>query len=122
LSVRDGMRRCRVCGDYHWLSQWPHNHVEEEQARSSLPAPMVISDTIEPVKSMADGKYYSSKAALRSTYKPSGNPQGISYVEVGNETASIGSKSKRDSKKEINESLQKALARYERGERVTPTP
>lgn len=34
---------------------------------------------------MADGRTYSSKSALRATYKPNGNPQGESYVEVGNE-------------------------------------
>ncbi len=54
-------------------------------ARSDLPTPMIISDTIEPTKSMADGKYYSSKAAIRATYKPSGNPEGKRYAEVGNE-------------------------------------
>lgn len=118
--MRDGMRRCRVCGDLHWLSAWPHNHVEPAPERSPLPAPMVISDTLEPTQSMADGKYYTSKAALRATYKPSGNPDGISYVEVGNEQVKDPPKPKID-EAGIQASLQKALARYERGERVHPS-
>ena len=84
-------------------------------------APMVmVTDTLDqPVKSMADGKYYSSKAALRSTYKPSGNPQGQSYTEVGNEKPTGLVKPKSD-EAGIQKSLQKALARYNNGERVGP--
>lgn len=119
--MRDGMRRCRVCGEYHWLSAWPHNHVEAEPERSTLPRPMVISDTIDPVKSMADGRVYTSKAALRSTYKPSGNPDGIRYIEVGNDQPKAPVKPKTD-EAAIQQSLQKALARYERGERVPVRP
>jgi hypothetical protein len=118
--ARDTLRRCSACGEMHWLSQWPDNHREAEPRRSSLPSPMVISDTIDPVRSMADGKEYTSKAALRSTYKPSGNPDGISYVEVGNEKPTGVVKPKVD-EKAIQESLNKALARYERGERVNPS-
>ncbi len=116
--ARDTLRRCSVCGGHHWISEWPHNHVEAEPQRSSLPAPMVIADTIDAVRSMADGKEYTSKAALRATYKPSGNPDGISYVEVGNERPTGIVKPKVD-EKAIQTSLQKALARYERGERVS---
>ncbi len=85
-------------------------------------APLVMAtDTLDqPVKSMADGKYYSSKAALRSTYKPSGNPDGIRYLEVGNDTQPIATKPKRDDA-EITKTLHKALARYERGERINPS-
>lgn len=117
--ARDTLRRCSACGEMHWLSEWPDNHREAETQRSSLPSPMVISDTIDPVRSMADGKEYTSKAALRSTYKPSGNPDGISYVEVGNEKPTGIVKPKTD-EGAIQASLQKALARYERGERVGP--
>lgn len=89
-------------------------------ARSSLPAPMIVSDTIDqPVQSMADGKYYTSKAALRATYKPSGNPQGKSYVEVGNEyekTPYVKPEPKIDTKA-IDTALEKAVARYQAGER-----
>lgn len=114
---RDSYRKCSACGGYHWVSEWPHNHVEGERERSPLAAPMVISDTMEAVRSMADGKMYSSKAALRSTYRPSGNPDGISYIEVGNDQPKTPVKPKTD-EGAIQVSLQKAMARYERGERV----
>ena len=45
-------------------------------ARSALPAPMVISDAVE-VKSMVDGRMYTSKRALRQSYRERG------YIEVG---------------------------------------
>lgn len=96
-----------------------YRKIEQEpiEARSDFPSPMVISDTLDqPLKSMADGKYYTSKSALRATYKPSGNPQGNSYVEVGNEVQPITAGPKIDNKK-IDESLQRAMARYSAGER-----
>jgi hypothetical protein len=80
---------------------------------------ILVNDTMEPVKSMADGKYYTSKAALRETYKPSGNPQGESYIEVGNESPTGLVKPKADPKG-IQESIQKAVARYNNGERINP--
>ena len=53
--------------------------------RSHLAAPSFVGDAIEPTQSMVDGKYYTSKSALRSTYKPSGNKEGTRYIEVGND-------------------------------------
>lgn len=117
---RDTLRRCSVCGGTHWMSEWPDNHREAEPKRSSLAAPMVISDTMEPVRSMADGREYSSKSAIRATYKPSGNPDGVSYSEVGNETVAPPKPAPKSDEKAIQASLHKALARYERGERVNP--
>lgn len=85
--------------------------------RSDMPSPMIVKDTLDqPLQSMADGKYYTSKAALRATYRPSGNPQGNSYVEVGNEVQPITAEPKIDSKK-IDDSLQRAMTRYSAGER-----
>lgn len=55
--------------------------------RSILGAPMIASDEMAPTQSMADGKVYTSKAALRATYLPSGNPEGARYTEVGNDPA-----------------------------------
>ena len=60
---------------------------ERNLARSSLPAPMLISDNLEPTQSMVDGQYYTSKAALRSTYLPSGNKEGARFVEIGGDAA-----------------------------------
>jgi len=40
---------------------------------------MLIRDTIDPTRSMADGQIYTSKAALRAGYRAKG------MIEVGNE-------------------------------------
>lgn len=58
-------------------------------ARGDFPTPMIGADNIgKHVQSAADGKWYDSKSALRATYLPSGNPQGIRYNEVGNDVQS----------------------------------
>lgn len=56
----------------------------------------IMSDHIDPVRSMADGKIYDSKSALYRTYKADGNPQGVNYVCVGNENTSGFTRPKRD--------------------------
>lgn len=56
------------------------------EGRSHLPCPMLIRDFDEPVQSMADGKFYNSKAALAASHKASGNPHGQDFIELGNET------------------------------------
>ncbi|KXV48218.1 hypothetical protein AD945_08415 [Gluconobacter albidus] len=86
--------------------------------RSSFPCPMVISDGIDPTESMADGKIYTSKTALRRTYRPDGNPQGREYVEVGNDQRPHEQKRGnvvRD-KAKSTETIQKAMATADRGE------
>jgi hypothetical protein len=45
-------------------------------ARSELSSPMVITDSIE-IKSMTDGRIYTSKRGLRAAYRQQG------YIEVG---------------------------------------
>jgi hypothetical protein len=62
--------------------------------RSILGAPILIGDEMPPAKSMVDGKIYTSKAAMRATYKPSGNAEGHSFVEVGNDSAMFCRRSK----------------------------
>lgn len=53
-------------------------------ARSSFPSPMIIRDTFDtPLKSMADGKVYDSRAALYRSYRADGNPQGVEYECIG---------------------------------------
>lgn len=46
-------------------------------------APFVISDTMSETRHMADGHYYTSKAAFRKATRAAG------CVEVGNETTSL---------------------------------
>lgn len=55
--------------------------------RSILGAPVVIGDEMAPTRNMVDGKIYTSKSAMRATYRPSGNAEGTSFAEVGNDPA-----------------------------------
>ena len=80
-------------------------------ARSDLPVPYLISDNLDaPLYSGADGQQYTSKAALRASYRASGNPQGIEYTEVGNDLAPISERGLETSDKGIDESIMKAIA------------
>jgi hypothetical protein len=77
--------------------------IRPEPARSDMPIPFVASDTMEPVQSMVDGKFYTSKAVLRASYKAAG------VVEVGNDPARLRPKPKTaPDRKAIRQSLQKA--------------
>lgn len=71
-------------------------------ARSDLPCPRIMSDSIE-ITSMVDGKTYTSKAALRASYREKG------YMEVGNEELKPPPKPEPD-RKAIRESAAKALS------------
>lgn len=71
--------------------------------RSHLAIPFVIGDSVE-VKSMVDGKVYTSKAALRQSYRASG------YVEVGNEPLKPPPKPKPD-RKGISDAVGRAFNR-----------
>lgn len=53
------------------------------RAASSLPCPMIIRDSMAGTQSMADGRVYDSKSALRRSYTAEGNPQGRDYTEIG---------------------------------------
>lgn len=72
-------------------------------ARSSLPCPHIVGDSIE-IKSMVDGRIYTSKSALRRSYRERG------YIEVGNEELKPPPKPKVD-RKAVRESVGKALSR-----------
>lgn len=94
-----------------------YRRVEYERrcARSEFPMPMIISDRIEPVQSMADGKTYDSMAALRRTYRADGNPQGVEYTEVGDAERS-GPETPKVTKEECAVLLDKFEAAVNRGE------
>jgi hypothetical protein len=68
----------------HHISHAPKSAFNK---RSSLGAPIFIGDEMPPTKDMVDGEMHTSKAVLRATYKPSGNAEGASFVEVGNDPA-----------------------------------
>lgn len=108
-------RFCRCCGGWHDPEAWPHNCMPERNyAASDLPAPRIIGDTIEPTQSMVDGQYYTSKAAIRATYKPSGNKDGKRYVELGNDSSVVNPKpfvKPKPDRKEVRKSIEKAFSR-----------
>jgi hypothetical protein len=59
-------------------NRWRVKKVSQKNARSNLPLPYVISDTMEPTEQV-DGKFYTSKRAFRATGRALG------LVEVGTE-------------------------------------
>lgn len=58
---------------------------EPKAKRSHLPCPMLVRAFSEPVQSMATGEWFTSKTGLANSYKATGNPQGVEYIELGNE-------------------------------------
>ncbi|MGN6768268.1 MAG: hypothetical protein ACTHJQ_00270 [Rhizobiaceae bacterium] len=58
---------------------------EPKTGRSDLAAPMLVRDFDEPVQSMADGKWYTSKRALSRSARAAHNPHGQDFIELGNE-------------------------------------
>lgn len=79
-------------------------------ARSDLPAPRLASDIMEPVQSQATGKMYDSKSAIRAEYKRLG------CIEKGNDRRPPW-QMPRTPRAVIRDTVRKAAARVERGER-----
>lgn len=74
---------------------------------------MVIVDTMPPVQSQVDGKMYDSKAAIRASYKAAG------VIEIGNDPARLKPfKRPKTDKAKYVETIKKAEARFDRGERA----
>lgn len=83
--------------------------------RSGLSAPMVISDGMPETQHPCTGQYMSSKSAFRAVTKAHG------CIEIGNDPARHRPRQKpRPDRKAIRDSLAKARARFNRGERVNP--
>ena len=76
-------------------------------ARAMLGAPGVISDEMAPTQSMLDGKYYTSKAALRRTYRPSGNAEGARFAEVGNDPSLLRPRSEAYARQESHQGVRR---------------
>lgn len=83
---------------------------------SELPFPMVMRDDMDPVQSMLDGKMYTSKSALRATYKAAG------VIEIGNDPSRLKPRQRKmPDRKKIKDTVEKAFARVDRGERAKVT-
>ena len=109
-------RLCRICGKWHDLEQpWPAAcYPKIEVKRSDLPCPSLASDHMVPVQSMLDGRIYDSKSALRATYRAAG------VIEVGNDPARLKPRPKpKTNERAVRDTVEKAAARYARGERAT---
>lgn len=108
-------RFCRVCKGWHDVGSWPSAcYVISSHAQSdTLPVPYLISDTQEPLEHPLTGKFYTSKREFSRITKERG------YEEVGNDPNRLkpAPKPKAD-KQAIKESVQKARARFNNGERV----
>jgi hypothetical protein len=63
-----------------------HRPLEREanHSRSSFPCPMIRRDSIDPCMG-PDGQMHDSLSSYRRSLRPDGNPQGESYLELGNE-------------------------------------
>lgn len=92
-----------------------YRRVPEPRQKPSMACPYIVRPFSEPVQSMADGKFYTDAASLRATYKASGNPQGIDYIEVGNEDITTFTPPQRDRKAD-REAIEKAINAVEYGD------
>lgn len=110
-------RLCRICLDWHDLDEpWPVTCLPEAKSRSGLSAPSVISDIMNAVQSQATGEMYDSKSGIRAEYKQ------LKMEEVGNDPQRNKKfvRPKPD-RKEIKITVEKATARFDRGERAGQT-
>jgi len=106
-------RFCEECGEWHPLDAWPEKCMkfEEDKSADFIQAPMLVRDEMDkPMQSMADGKYYTSKRAMRHSYVD--NRQGKRFVEVGDDSSITNPKPRkpvRDGKDKIMKSVQKGM-------------
>lgn len=98
--------------DNYRLIEWKPVRYERRRvippARSDLPCPHIVGDTMDPVQSMATGKMYDSKSAIRAEYKQLG------LTEVGNDSSVIDPKPFRKPKpdrKAIRSTIERAFSR-----------
>lgn len=90
----------------------PEKPPRPQPKRSDLPCPRIASDIMDPVQSQVDGKLYDSKSAIRRSYKVHG------VEEIGNDPARLKPFERpKSDRKAIKETVERAKARVERGER-----
>lgn len=80
--------------------------VEPSAARSSLPCPMMILDTMPPTEHV-DGKHYTSKSQFRAVTKARG------FVEVGDDPGRFKKPERqKPDRAAIKEAVHKAVAQH----------
>ena len=115
-ETRGSDRWDRVAMAWVRADVWQERQWEREDAafarrvnQGELCAPRFIPDTqggVRGIQSMADGKFYDSKSAMRAHYRRDG------FVEVGNDSwLTRPAQTKRPTKAEIEPSVRKAIAR-----------
>ena len=117
------LRACRVCGGWHRLEEpWPaecagHFRSRHEH-RSEFAAPMIIRDDMPAVKSMASGKMYDSKSAIRAEYRARG------LIEIGSDIPEVKQPERpKITKDDIGAAIQKVRDGYRPAELPTaPMP
>ena len=79
--ARTTFKKCKFCGDFHDVDNWPDNHREwiPDNRNYELSAPSVINDNLDYIQGQHDGKRYTSKREYRKELRRKG------FVEVGNE-------------------------------------
>lgn len=108
-------RKCKACDQWHDLNEpWPMAcYPVVTKARSSLPVPMVISDTMDATEHPCTGKFITSKTEFRKITRDHG------CVEVGNDPARLRIKPKpKADRQKIRQSLEKAMAQVKSGQPV----
>lgn len=65
---------------------------------------------------MAEGRWYGDPGSLRQSYKAENNPQGVDYLEVGDDMSRAGPERKRVTKQECAVLLDRYEAAISRGE------
>lgn len=78
--------------------------VRMASARSDMPCPMLISDSMELTEHV-DGRFYSSKSTYRRVTKAHG------LIEVGNDPGRFNRPKRPDRDKGIDQAIDKAIAR-----------
>jgi hypothetical protein len=94
-------------------NKWRMERSAGEPARSALPCPNVISDTMEPTEQV-DGRFYTSKAAFRATGRALG------LTEIGTEKIKPKQRASENrlEKEKRRKTLKLALDKYKAGYRA----
>jgi hypothetical protein len=109
MSYRDNFRLIDFSRE---IPAPPKRFAAPTPKRSDLPCPRLATDIMPPVQSQVDGRLYDSKSAIRAHYRRAG------VEEVGNDPARLKPFVKpKVSRADVKASVEKAHARFNRGER-----